>query len=82
MTQGCFEMGYKAAKLLHRRLEGKKVPESQVLVGPVGVEARQSTEFKALSDISLFLLKHFIFIFLISQNFFIIAHATYSGLEE
>ena len=57
VTQGCFEMGYKAAKLLHRRLEGKKVPESQVLVGPVGVEARQSTEFKALSDIVLMVAK-------------------------
>ncbi|CAA0288694.1 XylR family transcriptional regulator [Alteromonas mediterranea] len=60
VTQGCFEMGYKAAKLLHRRLEGKKVPESQVLVGPVGVEARQSTEFKALSDPYVIQAVHFI----------------------
>lgn len=50
VTQGCVEMGYRAAKLLHQRLTRESESLPRVLVPPAGVAHRQSTDFKALND--------------------------------
>jgi LacI family transcriptional regulator len=61
VSQGCFDMGFHAAKLLHRQLNRQKAekPSDQkakiksaprVLVPPIGIIQRQSTDFKALQD--------------------------------
>jgi LacI family transcriptional regulator len=61
VSQGCFEMGFQAAKLLHRQLNrqvpekssgaiSKSKPAPRVLVPPMGIIQRQSTDFKALQD--------------------------------
>lgn len=50
VTQGCFEMGYKAAKLLHRRLDEVDVKNVRVKVPPAEVVERQSSDYKALND--------------------------------
>ena len=60
VTQGCFEMGYQAAKLLHRRLENSSLKNKRVLVPPAGVSERQSTDFKALKDPYVIQAMHFI----------------------
>ena len=44
-------VGFEAAKLLHRYMEGKKVPAEAVLLGPPsGVAARQSTDMLSVED--------------------------------
>lgn len=50
VTQGCFEMGYKAAKFLHRKLDGIEIKNNIIKVPPTGVAERQSSDFKALND--------------------------------
>ncbi len=50
VTQGCVDMGYKAAKLLHKRLTRETETLPRVLVPPAGVVGRQSTDYKALTD--------------------------------
>ena len=61
VSQGCFDMGFQAAKLLHRQLNRqiaaklseqklKVLPTPRVLVPPMGIVQRQSTDFKALQD--------------------------------
>lgn len=60
VTQGCFEMGYQAAKLLHRRLDNPNLKDKIVLVAPEGVAQRQSTDFKALKDPYVIQAMHFI----------------------
>lgn len=60
VTQGCFEMGYQAAKLLHRRLENPNLKNKRVLVPPAGVAQRQSTDFKALNDPYVIQAMHYI----------------------
>jgi len=50
VTQGCFQMGYKAAKLLHRSLDGNEIKNTLIKVPPTGVEERQSSDYKALND--------------------------------
>jgi LacI family transcriptional regulator len=50
VTQGCFDMGFQAAKLLHRRLDNPALKNKRVLVRPFGVSERQSTDFQALKD--------------------------------
>lgn len=60
VTQGCFEMGYKAAKLLHMQLNNIDVGNKRILVPPVGVASRQSTDFKALRDPYVIQAMHYI----------------------
>ncbi|WJG08653.1 DNA-binding transcriptional regulator [Aliiglaciecola sp. LCG003] len=60
VTQGCFEMGYQAAKLLHHRLDNPNLKNKIVKVPPVGVAQRQSTDFKALKDPYVIQAMHFI----------------------
>ncbi|MEG3767855.1 DNA-binding transcriptional regulator [Alteromonas sp. 14N.309.X.WAT.G.H12] len=50
VTQGCVEMGYRAAKMLHGRLIKPSSRMTRVLVPPAGIAARQSTDYKALTD--------------------------------
>lgn len=60
VTQGCFEMGFQAAKLLHRRINNPALKHKTVMVPPVGVVQRKSTDFKALHDPYVIQAMHFI----------------------
>lgn len=60
VTQGCFDMGFQAAKLLHRHLDNPNLKSRKVLVPPVGVSERQSTDFKALKDPYVIQAMHYI----------------------
>lgn len=60
VSQGCFEMGFQAAKLLHKRLDNPNLKNKRVMVAPVGVVQRQSTDFKALKDPFVIQAMHFI----------------------
>ncbi len=68
VSQGCFEMGFQAAKLLHKRLNREqnttgvqnKPKPSRVLVPPIGVMQRQSTDFQALVDPYVIQAMHYI----------------------
>ena len=60
VTQGCFEMGFQAARLLHRHLENPNLKNKRVLVPPAGVSERQSTDFKALKDPYVIQAMHYI----------------------
>jgi LacI family transcriptional regulator len=43
-------VGYEAAALLHRMMQGHKPPDAPVLVGPLSVTARRSTQHYAVGD--------------------------------
>ncbi|MGJ8682118.1 XylR family transcriptional regulator [Paraglaciecola sp.] len=60
VTQGCFDMGFQAAKLLHRHLDNSGLKNKRVLVPPLGVSERQSTDFKALKDPFVIQAMHYI----------------------
>ncbi|MDR1964330.1 MAG: DNA-binding transcriptional regulator [Planctomycetaceae bacterium] len=45
-----FQIGYAAAERLSRKMNGETVPKPPVLIPPVGVIARQSTDVVALPD--------------------------------
>lgn len=60
VTQGCFDMGFQAARLLHRHLENPNLKNKRVLVPPAGVSERQSTDFKALKDPYVIQAMHYI----------------------
>jgi len=67
VSQGCFEMGFQAAKLLHKRLlRAQQSPDlaqlkpKRVLVPPIGVIQRQSTDFQALQDTYVIQAMHYI----------------------
>lgn len=47
------QIGYQAAELLDRLMKGKKVPAQPVLLPPIGVATRQSTETMAIRDVVL-----------------------------
>ncbi|MCF4176430.1 MULTISPECIES: XylR family transcriptional regulator [Vibrio] len=61
--QGCKEMGYRAAKLLHKMLDGEKSYSSNLarqLIPPTRVYERQSSDFKALKDPYVIQAMHYI----------------------
>lgn len=62
--QGCKEMGYRAAKILHRLLDNKEVYSvselPRILVPPTQVYERQSTDYKALKDPYVIQAMHYI----------------------
>lgn len=60
VSQGCFEMGFEAAKKLHRILNGQKCTTKPHLVPPAGIIERQSTDFKAIKDTHVMQAMHFI----------------------
>lgn len=60
VSQGCFDIGFQAAKKLHQLLDGKKSKNNLVLVPPAGIIERQSTDFKAIKDTYVMQGMHFI----------------------
>ncbi len=60
VQQGSKEMGYQAAKMLHRMLLGYPLENELVVVDPVGIEARQSSDFRALEDPYVMQAMHYI----------------------
>lgn len=60
VKQGCLEMGFQAAKILHKQLKGTTYNATQLLVPPVTVAERQSTDFKAIKDPLVMQASHFI----------------------
>ncbi|QJR81325.1 DNA-binding transcriptional regulator [Alteromonas pelagimontana] len=60
VKQGCFDMGFQAAKTLHKILKGQNAPKRPILVPPERVAERQSTDFKAISDAHVMQAMHFI----------------------
>jgi len=60
VQQGCKQMGYEAAKILHRNLQGYAAEKALVVVSPVGIEDRQSSDFRALKDPYVMQAMHFI----------------------
>lgn len=60
VKQGCLEMGYQSARLLHKMLDGHKSPKRPILVPPERVAERQSTDYKAIADPHVMQAMHFI----------------------
>ncbi|TQV80052.1 DNA-binding transcriptional regulator [Exilibacterium tricleocarpae] len=60
VSQGCRDMGYHAARLLHLALSGRDIGRRRLLVPATGVAARQSTDFKALRHPDVMQAMHFI----------------------
>lgn len=50
VSLACERIGYEAAAMLHRMMEGEVAPQHPVLVAPHGVISRQSTDFLAIDD--------------------------------
>lgn len=60
VEQGTRQMGYRAAKMLHQLLcDNKKTPQ-RILVPPIRVIERRSTDFRALQDPFVIQAMHFI----------------------
>lgn len=60
VEQGTREIGYQAAKLLHRLLNGQKVTCTPVLVMPEAVHSRTSTDYRSLRDPLVIQAMHYI----------------------
>lgn len=60
VSQGCFQIGFQAAKKLHRLLNGIKCTNKPLLLPPDKVIERQSTDFKAIKDPQVMQAMHFI----------------------
>lgn len=50
VSLACERIGYEAAAMLHQMMEGAKAPVKPILVPPLGVVSRQSTDFLAIDD--------------------------------
>jgi len=50
VAQGARQMGYQAAKLLHRLLDNETLPLQRLLVPPLRVVERRSTDYRSLND--------------------------------
>lgn len=60
VAQGTRQMGYQAAKLLHRLLNHETLPLQRILVPPIRVIERRSTDFRALRDPAVIQAMHYI----------------------
>ncbi|MFD1801029.1 D-xylose utilization transcriptional activator XylR [Mixta tenebrionis] len=60
VAQGTHQMGYQAAKLLHRLLDRQSLPLQRILVPPVKVVARRSTDYRSLRDPAVIQAMHYI----------------------
>jgi LacI family transcriptional regulator len=60
VSQGCFDIGFQAAKKLHQLLNGQQCKHKPILVPPKGIIERQSTDFKAIKDTYVMQGMHFI----------------------
>ena len=60
VAQGTRQMGYQAAKLLHRLLDRQPLPLQRILVPPMKVIARRSTDYRSLHDPAVIQAMHYI----------------------
>ncbi len=60
VKQGSIEMGYQAARVLHKLLQGMNGPKRPILVAPEGIAEYQSTDFKAIADPHVMQAMHYI----------------------
>lgn len=60
VVQGTKEIGYRAAKLLHHLLSGKKIIHTPILVPPIKVEQCSSTDYRSLRDPLVMQAMHYI----------------------
>ncbi|NDJ55810.1 XylR family transcriptional regulator [Enterobacteriaceae bacterium 4M9] len=60
VAQGARQMGYQAARLLHQLLAGQPLALQRILVPPVSVVARRSTDYRSLRDPAVIQAMHFI----------------------
>lgn len=60
VAQGTRQMGYQAAKLLHRQINHESLPLQRILVPPVRVVARRSTDYRSLRDPAVIQAMHYI----------------------
>ena len=60
VSQGCFDIGYQAAKKLHRMLNGQTCSSQALLIPPKGIIERQSSDFQAIKDPHIMQAMHFI----------------------
>lgn len=60
VAQGSRQMGYQAAKLLHRLLDKQPLPLQRILVPPVKVIERRSTDYRSLHDPAVIQAMHYI----------------------
>ncbi len=60
VAQGARQMGYQAAKLLHRLLNKEEMPLQRILVPPVRVIERRSTDYRSLTNPAVIQAMHYI----------------------
>jgi len=60
VEQGTKRMGYEAAKMLHQQLSGKNNNLQRILIPPVKVHGRQSSDYKPLKDPNVIHAMHYI----------------------
>jgi len=60
VQQGTAQIGYQAAKLLHKCLNGIKVAHKPLLIAPLKVAERRSTDYRSLQDPFVIQAMHFI----------------------
>ncbi|MGR3806542.1 XylR family transcriptional regulator [Pasteurella testudinis] len=60
VVQGTKQMGYQAAKLLHRLLRGKNVKNQPILIQPLAVAERASTDYRSIQDPLVMQAMHYI----------------------
>lgn len=60
VAQGSRQMGYQAAKLLHKMLRQADMPIQKILVPPIKVVERRSTDYRSLHDPAVIQAMHFI----------------------
>lgn len=60
VAQGSRQMGYQAAKLLHKMLRQADMPVQKILVPPIKVVERRSTDYRSLHDPAVIQAMHFI----------------------
>lgn len=60
VSQGCYEIGFQAAKKLHCLLNGQACSTEALLIPPKGIIERQSSDFKAIKDPYVMQAMHFI----------------------
>lgn len=60
VAQGTRKIGYQAAKMLHSLLNGQKISRTPVLIPPLKVEQRSSTDYRSLQDPFVIQAMHYI----------------------
>ena len=60
VVQGTKQIGYQAAKLLHKRLLDQPISTKPMLIQPLKIEERRSTDYRSLQDPLVIQAMHFI----------------------